>query len=106
MKYVVLIATLLFISCKDSKVKEIKTNEYATIDNLIGKSKQNLTVVDEANKKSDSLVTGKVEKTVKKIKKMEKEIKQLKQENNELKNQLDDSDDDGQPYHISTISDY
>ena len=100
-----LLATLLFIGCDNSKTEEIKTNDYATIDSLIGKSEQNLSVVGGANKKSDSLVTGKVEKTVKKIKKMENEIKELKQENNELKNQLDDNNDAGEPFIIRTISD-
>lgn len=105
MKYVVALAALLFMGCSDSQIEETNTNEYATIDSLIGKSEQSLSIVGGANKKSDSIVTGKVEKTVKKIKKMETEIKELKAENNELKDKLDASNDDGEPYIIRTISD-
>ena len=103
--YVVLIS--LLISCNSNNSEITQTDNYnAKIDSILTQSQENTALASGANRKSDSTITGKVEKTVKKIKKMEKEIKQLKQENNELKNLLDDSDDDGQPYHISTISDY
>lgn len=105
MRYVVALAALLFMGCNDSQTDAVNSNEYAAIDSLIGKSEQSLSVVGGANKKSDSLVTGKIEKTVKKIKKMETEIKELKAENNELKDKLDASDDSGEPYIIRTISD-
>jgi predicted RNA-binding protein with PIN domain len=106
MKLVYALIFLLLISC-NSNVETTQTDNYdAKIDSILTQSQENITIASGASRKSDSTITGKVEKTVKKIKKMENEIKELKQENNELKNQLDDNDDDGKPYHISTISDY
>ena len=98
----------LLLSC-NSKTIEVETvdNTTSTIDSLIQQSKLNSEVAQEASSKSDSAITGKVEKTVKKIQKMENEIKQLKEENNELKKILYDIDNDrGEPYIIRTISDY
>jgi galactokinase/mevalonate kinase-like predicted kinase len=92
MKYVVAFTALLFMGC-NSQTEQVNTNDYAEFDSIIAKSEQNLTIVSGANKKSDSLVTGKVEKTVKKIKKMENEIKQLK------------ADDAGSSFSIRAISD-
>lgn len=106
MKYVVALTALLFIGCNNSQTDAVNSNEYTTIDSLVGKSLESIVSVDNANKKSDSLVTGKIDKTVKKIQKLETEIKELKEENNELKNLLDASDDNGNPYTIRTISDY
>ena len=106
MKIVYVILISLLISC-NSNTETTQTDNYdAKIDSILIQSQENTTLVAGASRKSDSTITGKVEKTVKKIQKMETEIKQLKQENNELKNQLDDNNDDGKPYRISTISDY
>jgi peptidoglycan hydrolase CwlO-like protein len=105
MKYILIVATLLLIGCTNSQTTKTNTNEYGQIDSLIGKSQQNLTIASGANQKSDSLVTGKIEKTAKKITKLENEVKQLKAENNELKEKLDDANDDGSNYRIRAISD-
>ena len=105
MKYIVALAALLFMGCNNSQTEAVNVNDYAEFDSLITKSEQSLAIASGANKKSDSLVTGKIDKTVKKITKLETEIKELKAENNELKNQLDASDDNGEPYIIRTISD-
>jgi peptidoglycan hydrolase CwlO-like protein len=105
MKYIIALIVLLFIGCKSNTEQTLNTENYESIDSIIGKSEQNLSIVVGANKKSDSLVTGKVEKTVKKIKKMENEIKELKAENNELKEKLNDLDDDGNTYRVRAISD-
>lgn len=98
----------LLLSCKSNTSKmETVDNTSSTIDSLIQQSKINSEVAQEASSKSDSAITGKVEKTVKKIQKMENEIKELKKENNELKKILYDIDNDrGEPYDIRTISDY
>lgn len=97
----------LLLSCNSntSKVEAVDSTS-STIDSLIQQSKINSEVAQKASSKSDSTITVKVEKTVKKIQKMENEIKQLKEENNELKNQLNDATDNGQPYRLRTISDY
>ena len=105
MKYIITLLTLVLIGCKNSEINKEKTNEYAKLDSVIAKSGQNLAVVGGANRKSDSLVSGKIEKTVKKIEKLETEVKQLKAENNELKEKLDDATDDGSTYRIRAISD-
>lgn len=104
MKYIITLLTLMLIGCKNSEINQEKTNEYAKLDSVIAKSEQNLTIVSGANRKSDSLVSGKIEKTVKKIEKLETEVKQLKAENNELKEKLNDLDDDGNTYRVRAIS--
>ena len=97
---------LLLIGCNSGNSKKIIENETDTkFDSIINKSQENITLATGASRKSDSTITGKVEKTVKKIEKMEKEIKQLKEENNELKTKLNDATDNGRPYRIRTISD-
>ena len=105
MKYIITLLTLILVGCKNSEINQEKINEYAKLDSVIAKSKENLTVIGGANRKSDSLVSGKIEKTVKKIDKLEKEVKQLKAENNELKEKLNDANDDGSNYRIRAISD-
>jgi len=104
MKYVIAIATLLFIGCTHPETSKIEIDEHSELDSILTKSQQNLTIVGGANQKSDSLVTGKVEHTVKKISHLETEVKQLKAENNELKDKLDDADDAGKPFSIKSIS--
>lgn len=104
MKYIVALATLLFIGCGHSETIKTETNENKKLDSIIQKSSENLTIVGGANKKTDSIVTGKVEHTVKKIGHLETQVKQLKAENNELKNKLDDADDAGKPFRIRSIS--
>ncbi len=107
MRYATLLLALFIVGCADSKIEQTNDNEYEKFDSIIAKSEQNLQIASGANKKSDSLVTGKIEKTAHKIQKLETEVKQLKKENNELKAILYDIDNDrGQPYIIRTISDY
>lgn len=105
MKYIIVLTTLLFIGCNNSNTNKANTDEYAAIDSIIGKSQQNLADAIGANQKSDSLVTGKIDQTVKKITSLETQVKQLKAENNALKNQINSINDDGKPFIIRTISD-
>ena len=100
-----LIALILITSCGAPKQEKIETNEFTNIDSVLQHSQKNAIILDKANRKSDSSITGKVEKTVKKIAVMEKQITELKAENNELKEKLDDADDAGKPFHIRTVSD-
>ncbi len=104
MKYVVALTALLFMGC-NSKTEQVNINDYAKFDSIITKSQQNLEIANGVSKKSDSLVTGKIEKTAQKITKLETEVKQLKAENNELKEKLNDLDDDGSSFRIRAISD-
>ena len=105
MKYIVALATLLFIGCNHSETIKNETNEHPELDSILTKSQQNLTIVGGANQKSDSIVGQKVEHTVQKIQHLETEVKQLKEENNELKDKLDDANDAGNSYRIRAISD-
>ena len=95
-------------TCNAPKQEKIETDEFTNIDSLLQRSKQNSAVLEEANKKTDTSITGKVEKTVKKINVMEKQITELKAENNELKEQMDsvytDNADVGKPYNIRSVS--
>jgi hypothetical protein len=104
MKYIISIAILLFIGCIHSETVKIETNESTQLDSILTKSKENLTIIDGANQKSDSLVTGKVEHTVKKISNLETQVQELKEENHELKVKLDDATDDGEPYSGLPVS--
>jgi peptidoglycan hydrolase CwlO-like protein len=99
-----LILTLLIslISCGDNS--PVITNSGINVDSLIEKNKETFETATEANKKSDTSITTKVETTVKKIGELENEIKELKEENNELKDKLDDAGDAGKPFRIRSIS--
>ncbi len=66
MKYIITLIILLFASCKNQKTSEVIINEYSVLDSVITKSQENLNIANNANKKSDSLVTGKIDQTVKK----------------------------------------
>jgi len=99
------LAVLVSLSaCHSPKQEKIETNETTSIDSVLQRSKENAIILDEANRKSDTTITGKVEKTVKKIAVMEKQITELKAENNELKEKLDDADDAGKPFNIRSVS--
>jgi peptidoglycan hydrolase CwlO-like protein len=105
MNYIIALVTLLFVGCKNLKTDKTELNEHSELDSILTKSQKNLTIVSGANQKSDSLVTGKVEKTVQKIQNLETEVKQLKAENNELKDKLDDAtNDDGKPFKLVPVS--
>lgn len=101
MKYVIVFISLFF-TCGGS---EINNDDYVILDSVISKSNKNLNIINEANKKSDSLVSGKIEQAANKINDLENQVKQLKQENNELKTQISNMDDDGKPFDFRTISD-
>ena len=104
MKYIVALSMLVLLSCNNSEPVNLESNENTELDSIITKSQQNQEVVNGANQKSDSIVTGKVEHTVKKIQHLETQVEQLKAENNELKDKLDDVDDAGKPFSIKSIS--
>lgn len=95
-------------TCNAPKQEKTETNEFTNIDSLLQRSKENAIVLDEASRKSDTSIAGKVEKTVKKMAVMEKQIIQLKAENNELKEQIDsvytDNADAGKPFNIRSVS--
>lgn len=74
-------------------------------DTLLTKSEQHQVIAAEASKKSDSVVTGKIEHAAQKIEHLETQVEQLKEENHELKVKLDDAtDDNGQPYSGLPVS--
>lgn len=95
-------------TCNAPKQEKIETNEFTNTDSVLQHSQKNAIILDEAGRKSDSSITGKVEKTVKKMAVMEKQIIQLKAENNELKEQMDsvysDNADNGKPFIIRSVS--
>ena len=95
---------LAMLSCKTSTKEEFTVSGPNALDTLISNSNKNFEISSRISKETDSVVTNKVDNTVKKITKMEGEIKQLKKENNELKEKLDDANDDGQPFNIRSIS--
>jgi septal ring factor EnvC (AmiA/AmiB activator) len=96
--------SLLIISCHHSEDTTNSIKDTSELDSIISKSNETFTNVSQANEKSDSLVIGKIDNTVKKIDHLETQVKELKKENNELKAKLDDIDDAGQPYSIRSIS--
>ena len=101
-KFLIILSSVFLFSCGE---KTIKSSNGVDIDSLLKQSEKNFTVVNEANKKSDTAITTKVDKTVEKIGNLENEVKQLKAENEELKDKLDDATDAGKSYHIRAISD-
>jgi hypothetical protein len=99
-----ILGVVLITSCGGNNTEEIKIEKNGKIDTLLKQSEINFTNASEASRRSDTVITTKVDNTVKKIVKMEGEIKQLKEENNELKNNLDDANDDGKPFIIRSVS--
>jgi chaperonin cofactor prefoldin len=66
---------------------------------------KNFELTNQMNKQSDSVVSNKVENTVKKITNLETQVTQLKKENNELKEKLDDAiNDNGKPFKLVPVS--
>ena len=90
------------VSCKNNE--SMKSSSGINIDSLINKNEKNTKNVTESSKKSDTLITTKVDKTVEKIGKLENEIQELKEENNELKNNLNDANDVGKPFRNLPVS--
>jgi len=107
----ILVVLVSLLACNSPKSTKTQTNELTSIDSVLQRSKENAIILDEANRKSDTTITGKVEKTVKKMAVMEKQITELKventnlkSENNELKENLNDIDDAGKPFNIRSVS--
>ena len=92
-KTVIYISTIVMIACNnpsDFSATAVK-DKYEKLDSVLIKSKSNITSVGRANQKSDSTISTKVEKTVKKIEVLHNEVVVLKKENNELKAKLGDT---------------
>ena len=105
MKYTLLLL-ILVLGCSSPSETKIKEDEtYSTIDSIIGQNQKNLTVLDSTNKRTDSTITGKVEKTVKQISTLKEENTKLKKENEALKDKLDDATDVGKPFKLLPVSD-
>jgi len=96
---------LIIIGCKSNK-QEINTNEneLQNIDTILRRSEENFTSVNRANKKSDSTISKKVDKTVNQINNLKNEVKKLKEENNELKIKINDANDVGKPFQLLPVS--
>lgn len=107
MNKIYFIILLFFISCGQSSVKNTEssdTTNFSKIDSIIIKTKESFNESVNTNKKNDTTINNKVEKTVQKIGHLETQVQQLKQENHELKVKLDDATDAGKPFHIRSIS--
>lgn len=104
MKYFLLIFIVSFL-IPECNPKEVVGNSTPSLDTIIQKVHKNVTIANETNKTSDSLVSDKVDKTVKKISNLEAEVKQLKKEKDELEKEIDDFDNDGKPFNLRSISD-
>jgi hypothetical protein len=101
-----LLLFLLILGCSSPNETKVKENEtYSAIDSIIGQSQKNLTVLDSTSKRTDSTITGKVEKTVKQISTLKEENTKLKKENEALKDKLDDATDVGKPFKLLPVSD-
>ena len=98
-----LLFVLLLVGCSSNEIK-IEDKSTDVVDSVIIKSQQNLINANEINKRGDSSITGKVEKTVQKIQVMEQQITQLKEENNELKDKLNDVNDAGEHFELLPVS--
>ena len=106
MKLVYALLSMLVIGCNSNNTPKIEKNEtYSAIDSIIGQSQKNLTVLDSTSKRTDSTITGKVEKTVKQISTLKEENTKLKKENEALKDKLDDATDVGKPFKLLPVSD-
>lgn len=80
--------TLLIIAAWgcSTPTKEPEKNETLTaIDSIIGQSQKNLVVINSTSKRTDSAITGKIEKTVKRISILKEDNTKLKKENEHLK---------------------
>lgn len=102
---IALLLLFLVIGCKSTN-KEIKIeeNEYKNIDTILKRNQENFIAVNSASKKSDSVISKKVEKTVSQIGTLKQEVKQLKEENNDLKIKVDDANNIGKPFRLLPVS--
>ena len=95
---------LLVIGCQSPNPKFESNENLNKADSILNQSKQSIITADQANQKSDSSITQKVEKTVKQITTLKTEVNQLKAENNALKVKLNDANDAGQPFKLLPVS--
>lgn len=110
MKKITLLFFILFlVSCKSS-VSDIENSSDingvdSVLESIIKNNDKNFELTNQMNKQSDSVVSNKVENTVKKITNLETQVTQLKKENNELKEKLDDAiNDNGKPFKLVPVS--
>lgn len=101
-KYILFLILISIFSCNENK--PVITSDGVNVDSLLLINSVNTHVVSESSKKSDTMITTKVDKTVQKIGNLETQINELKQENNELKGKLDDANDVGKPFRILPVS--
>ena len=96
---------LIILGCTSPIQTKIEKDETITnIDSIIGQSQKNLLVLDSTSKRTDSTITGKVEKTVKQISTLKEENTKLKKENEALKDKLDDIGNGGKPFELLPVS--
>lgn len=106
MKITYLVLILLLVSCSTYKTENYdeRNNLKTSIDSMIEQSQKGILSADSAIKKSDSTITGKVEKTVEQITALKSENKQLKIENHVLKAQLNDINNSGEYFELLPVS--
>ena len=96
---------MVVLGCSSPTETKINENEtFTNIDSIIGESQKNLLILDSTSKRTDSTITGKVEKTVKQIYTLKEENTKLKKENESLKEQLNDAVDVGKPFKLLPVS--
>ena len=102
---IVFLLSLAIIGCESTNKKiKIEEDDFKSIDTILRRSEKNFITVNRANKKSDSTISKKVEKTVNQINTLKNEVKQLKEENNELKTKVNDFNDVGEPFRLLPVS--
>lgn len=87
-----------------TQIKKENDETFTSIDSIIGESQKNLVILDSTSKRTDSTITGKVEKTVKQISTLKEENTKLKKENEALKDKLDDIGNGGKPFELLPVS--
>lgn len=104
MKYSTLFLLIILGCSSQTEIKQEKDETTSIMDSIMEQSKRNLIVLDSTSKKTDSTITGKVEKTVKQITVLKEENTKLKKENDALKVKLDDISDNGKPFELLPVS--
>ena len=104
MKHVLLLLFIIVGCQSPNSTKQEKDETITAIDSIIGQSQKNLLVLDSTSKRTDSSITGKVEKTVKQITNLKEENTKLKKENEALKDKLDDVSNGGKPFELLPVS--
>ena len=96
---------MVVLGCSSPTETKINENEtFTNIDSIIGESQKNLLILDSTSKRTDSTITGKVEKTVKQISTLKEENTKLKKENEVLKDKLDDISNGGKHFELLPVS--